>query len=279
MAGFDPQTGEPIPDPPATQTTATQVPPGGIVVNVPQVQAPAPVQQPSSSTLTPEMQAILDAERERVRKEEKDKLYPTIEEQRQQLEILTREREERIAAEEEAQRIAAEEEQKRREAEMSALERMQEIEQRADQRIRELEERAERERILREREMAYSEVLQYRAARLAEEADNIMPQFADYITGNTPEEVEASIERAKEKTAQVVAEVQQNQFQGRQALNMPVSGAPAVSPETLVGADQQRVFSNDDLRNMDQSEYAQIRSQLLGAAGQAVRERGLYGAP
>ena len=277
MPTFDPQTGEPIPDPPVAAPAAPQ--PGAITINVPQVQTTTDPPAPTTTALTPEMQAILDAERERVRKEEKDKLYPTIEELQGQVRTLAEDREARIAAEEEAQRQAAEEERLRREAEMSALERVQQIEAEMDRRLKDAEERAERERILREREMQFSEVLQYRAQRLAEEADNIMPQFADYVNGNTREDVEAAIQLAKEKTAQVVAEVQQTQFAGRQSLSMPVSGAPSVTPEALVGSDQQRVLTNEDLRNMDQSEYAALRTQLLGATSQAVREKGVYGAP
>jgi len=276
MAGFDPQTGEPIPDAPVVDPN--QPPPGSVTV----IQQQPPVAPP---TLSPELQALFDAERERVRQEEKNKLYETLEQQRtaaeqqrQQLEVLTQERDQRLAAEAEQQRLASEEAERLRQAEMSAIERMQEIERQADEKLRQANETIERERILRERETAYSEVLQYRAARLAEESDNIMPQFIDFVRGNTREEIDATIADVKGRTDAIMNEIQQTQQQGRQALNMPVSGAPVVSAEALTGADGQRTFTNDDLRNLSDDEYAQYRNQLLGATSQAVRERGVYGA-
>jgi hypothetical protein len=277
MAGFDPTTGQPIPDPPALQNQP--LPSQGVTIQMP------PQVTPPSNVLTPELQALFDAERERVRKEEKDKLYETMEQQRlqgeaqaAQLATLTQEREERLQVEAAAQAQAAQEEEARRQAEMTALERMQEIERNADARLRETEEALERERILRQREMELSSIMQYRAGRLAEESENIMPQFVDFVRGNTQEEIESSIADVKTRTAAIVAEVQQTQVSNRQQLTMPVSGAPMVTQETLVGADQQVTYSNEDLRNMTNEEYAQIRPQLQGAVSRAVAERGIYGA-
>lgn len=276
---FDPATGQLIPDPPqpTPQPTGTPAAPGGITINVPP-SPPAP-SAPAAGTLSPEMQAILDAERERVREEEKNKLYPQIEELKGTVKTLSdaeAERQAEIAAQQQA---AAEAERLRQEAEMSALERVQQIEQQMNDRLRAAEEQAERERLLREHETRFSAVLQYRARRLAEEADNIIPQMADLVRGNTEEEIDASIEDMKTRTAAIAQDVQQAQFSSRQQIPMPVSGAPAVSQEALIGADNQRTLSIDDLRNMDASEYAKNRDQLLGATSAAVRERGLYGAP
>lgn len=284
MAGFDPVTGLPIPDAPAPDPTQGQTPPGGVTVNFP-VQPQPTTQQPptglgvgAAGALSPEMQALLDTERERVRKEEKDKLYPEMQGLQAQVKTLSDAEEARQTELAAQQQAAAEADRLRQEAEMTNLERMQKIADDSAAALRAAQEETERERILRTREMELSQIREYRAGRLAQEADNIMPQFADFVRGNTREEIEASIEDVKGRTAAIVADVQQTTQGQRQQLTMPVSGAPSVDPGTLIGAEQQRTYTNEELRAMTNDDYEKIRPQLMQAASHAVAERGIYGA-
>ena len=243
---------------------------GQVIVNVPAQPASAAEGSPTAA----EIQALLDAERERVRKEEKDKLYPQIDELKTQIKTLAEEREARIVAEEEFSRQRAEEERLAQEAEMTALQRLEQYQSEQDRRFAELEAERDRERALREREAEYARVVEYRARRMAEESDQIAPQLMDYISGTTEEEIEHSIQTAKAKTAQILEEVSQAQLGQRRQMSPPVSGVPPV--DMLGGGEQQRALSAEDIRSMDMSEYQQYRSQLLGAASDRVRNQGVY---
>lgn len=267
MAGFDPVTGQPIPDPPA----APPAPPAPIVVNVPP-QAPPP----AAPVLTEELKTYFDQERERVRQEEKNKLYPEMQSLQDQVKTLAEAETARQAEIDAQAQAAAEAERLRQEAEMTAVERVQQIEESMNQRIAAAEEKAAVADALRLREAELGQLLTYKAQRVGQESENIMPELVDFVRGNTREEIDASIEDVKARTASVVAQVQAQQQQGRQALAMPVAGGPALEPNAMAGGDQQRTLSAEDIRNMSMEDYAQFRPQLLQAGGQRVRENGLY---
>ena len=114
---YDPQTGQLINSNPAATGNSQQP-----VFVIPQSVQAAPPSAPS--TISPELRAIFDAELnarlEAVRTEEKNKLYPQIDELKGQLQILSTEREERLQAEAAAQQQAAEAERLRLEAESSS---------------------------------------------------------------------------------------------------------------------------------------------------------------
>lgn len=243
-----------------------------IIVNVPQPQEPRP--QIPDGLLTRE-----EAEKwvERIRQEEKDKLYETLEGQRSQLEILNQEREERLAAEE-AQREAAEAEQRRIEAEsQSQMERFEQAQREFEERLVAMQDERDRERALREQEARFAQLLDHKSRRLAEVGDQIDPRFLDYIAGNSPDEIDLSIQKAIENTNAIAAEFQELQQGVRRQMTMPVSGQPSVDPSQMTA--QERQLTADDIRNMDPKDYAAMRSQLLQAGSELVRERGLYGAP
>jgi hypothetical protein len=75
---------------------------------------------------------------------------------------------------------------------------------------------AEMERKLHE-ERRQSEADRYAARPLTEElaAQTLAPQFADYISGETEAEVDAAIELATSKTAQIRAEIATQRRCGR----------------------------------------------------------------
>lgn len=272
MAGFDPVTGAPIPDPPAPSLG-----PSPLTVNL---QTPPP---PPPPAVPPELRAIFDAELnqriEQARKEEKDKLYPQLDELRGTVTVLTQEREERLQSEATAQQAAAEAERLRQESELSANERIAQELARTnttwEQRFAEIEAERQNERALLTKESEFRALEDYKARRRAEESDNIVPQFLDLVSGNTKEQVDASIQDMIARSAALVADLQAQQQGQRRQIPLPVTGAP--SGDIPGGPDDARVsFTPEQLASMDMSEYAAMRSQLLGAVGQRVRDGGLY---
>jgi hypothetical protein len=233
--------------------------------------------QGGSPTLSAEFQAFLDSRIEQVRKEEKDKLYPTIEELKGQLGELTAEREERIQREQEAQQQAAEEARLREESEKTALERLQAFQTDAEQKFTELTRERDLAEAQRQKEYEYSRLQDYRARRIAEESANIAPQFIDYISGNSEDQVEQSIAQAVNKTNEIMNEIAAVNQRQRQAVPLPTTGMPATSLEGLSGTDQQQMsFTPEQLRDMPIEEYSKYRSQLMGALSSRVREQGPY---
>ncbi len=275
MPQFDPATGQLIPESTPTQTP-TQLPPAQqpLVIQMP---APPPATVPSGGLqITPELQAYIDAERERVRTEEKNKLYPQIDELKGRVTVLTTEYEERKAAEEQAQQATAEAERKRLEEEASSKDLFLQYQSESERRFAQIEEDRARERALWQKEADFRSLEDYKARRKAEEADNIIPQFMDRIGGSTQEAVEQSIVDMKARSASLVADIQGSQPPPPARPGIPVTGSPAVDM-TRLGENETKTYTPAELQAMSLDEYAAVRSQLLQAGSNQIRERGLYG--
>jgi hypothetical protein len=272
---FDPETGLQLPDVPR---------PSNAPITIQNFQPPAsPPPNGGAPALTPELQSWVDARineaREATRTEEKNKLYPELDSLKGQLQVLAQEREERIANETAAQQQAADAVRLQQEAEMSAKDLLSQQQSTMDQRFAQIEEDRARERALWAKEAEYRSLEDYKARRRAEEADNIIPQFLDFIRGDTQEAIEQSIGDLKLRSDAMLQEIQGAQ-QPQGGLppipRMPVSGQTPVDMMNA-GQEQQRSFTPAELSAMSNEEYAALRPQLLGAASQQVRERGLYG--
>jgi hypothetical protein len=264
---------------PVTGLPAQQPPPAPgqqpITINVNDPAQPPPP-DPDAPISRAQMDEILNAERERVRQEEKDKLYPQIEELKNQTKALNDDLLQRQEAEAaEAQRLA-EEARVAQEAEMSAKDLLERTQTDWEKRFADMQADRDREKVMREQEQKFGQLQAYRAQRMAEESGDIAPQFLDYITGNDEPSIEASIAAAKLKTAEIVQEFQQAGLNNRRSSAPPIAGAPPVDPGTMVGEGQTRELSAEEIRNMSMEEYGQYRSQLLTAGSQRVRDQGLY---
>ena len=276
-------------------TMPPQAPPGidpttGLPFQQPYPPAPVPVQPliiqqqppaPAASVLTPEIRALFDAEleaeRARVRQEEKDKLYPVIEDLRGSVQVLTTEREERAAAEAARQQEAAEAERLRLEAEQSAVERLETRQREIEDQLAQARRDAEDARALAEKERSFAELETFRVQRVQEEIGNgsMAPQFADFVRGGTNDAIEQSIALAKQKTAEIVQEVQGQQLQSLRSTAPPPTGQPPIDLQS--GEPTERTLTADDLRNMSMEEYAANRQSILRASSERVRSSG-YGA-
>jgi hypothetical protein len=216
----------------------------------------------------------------KARTQEKAKLYPQVEKLQEELSLLRKEREERIA-QEEARKAARLQRDAEREAEKKAKEEEEMtfkdlLKTKESEWQSQLEqERSEREKAfaLLEREREFQELQQYRQQRLEAERDNIMPELIDMIAGNSKDEVEHSILRLKEKTAQIVDSVATASQQTRKEMVGTRITAPASGP--LDNDSDQRSLSPNDISNMSLADYAKNRAKLLGSSNN--RGQGLFG--
>ena|SRR5687767_11012025 len=158
---------------------------------------------------------------------------------------------------------------------MSAKELFTQKEQEWEQRFSAMEADRERQNALLEAERRFASLADYRQRRIAEEADNILPELRDLVTGNSEDEVEASLTGLRERTERILGNVTgAMQAQRQQQRGVPVTNPP-VGPMDNDPAYEQ--VSADDIRNMDMTTYAKNRDRLLGAATSKVSNRGLYG--
>lgn len=211
----------------------------------------------------------------KARKEEKDKLYGRVESLNDELKRLREAEEERKRMAEEAEARAAEEARQREEEEMDVRSLLQTKEQEWQQRFQQLEEEREAERALLEQERRFQTIQAYRAQRVAEEGDQIMPELHDLVTGSTEEEIEESLASLKDRTSRILGQVAATQQTIRQQMPGPRVTAPAMGPVEQNDSAHKTVTA-DDIRSMDIQTYMQNRDKLMQAASRKAHDGGLY---
>lgn len=226
-------------------------------------------------------QEELNAAIEKARQQEKDKLYPTIEKSDERSKAMADELKELRAfqrkqekAEQDRQAAIEAERKKAEEAELSAKELIQRREAEFEARMAQFEAENQQRVALMEKEIEFSRLQAYTQRRVSEESDEIAPELlsAGYITGNTEEEVEASIARAKATTAQLVESMKSAGVRQRAAMPgvAPAAGTNGVGPMDQQG---ERQLTDKDIQGMGMAEYAQLR-QRLGLGG--AQNQGLF---
>ncbi len=225
-----------------------------------------------------------DQVRERLnaaRSEERAKLYEERAREHEELTRLKKEAEQRAEAEAAAiaQALAAEAEAKRLadadELDAKALIARREAELRAEMDAQRsyFQSEIERRDALMEKERMFSELATYRARAIAANADNILPQLQDFVGGDTPQEIDASIAAVIERTASVLQDFRAVSQESQRNMPGVSTRSPAQGPESLI--EGQRSFSVADIQNWSMADYVKYRSQLPpGRAGSA--DRGLF---
>ena len=239
-----------------------------------QQRADQAVSQPTQHQAPPPQQPqprFSEEDIERARQQEKDKLYPRLEEMNNQLRQLQEERQTELA---ERQRLAEEADQARQAKEESEMEVRQLLEKREQEMKSELNALAARydnDRAVYEKERQLQEAELYRRDRIAQEAEHIIPALRDYIRGSTIEEIDAAIEDAKARSEDIftnfVAANEQQPYQQRGASLT----APPVGPMEQLPAYEQ--LTPEAIRDMDMDTYKRYRQQLLPATN-PNRQRG-----
>jgi hypothetical protein len=139
------------------------------------------------------------------------------------------------------------------------------------------EQERERERAfaLLEREKSFTEITNYRNSRLQQEADSIIPELVDMITGDSPEEIEASIQGLKDRSSRILESVQQ----ATQAARRDMTGTRVTTPPNAGPLDIEtgtRQFTAEDISAMSLNDYAKFRSALLSPQAQG-QSKGMLG--
>lgn len=216
----------------------------------------------------------------KVRSQEKSKLYPEIESLKEELNSLKKEKEEeaaRKAADANAQAEA--EAAKAKELAESELEIRDLLKVKEQEWQEQLErERQERERAfaLLEQERNFTDLQNYRNQRVEQEREAIIPELLDLLAGNTREEVEASIEGLKERSARILESAQQAMQTARRDMTGTRATLPPAGPLDTNSA--QRSFTAQEIASMSVQEYAQYRDKLMSPQARGVSQ-GMFGNP
>ena len=231
-------------------------------------QQPQYVQQPNGTDDRPAYRWT-DEDLEKARQQEKDKLYGRLDEMGGQLKSI---QDERAAEQAERQRLADEAEAARRAKEESEMDLRALMEKRDQQFRSELEERDRRyeaDRAVFDQERRLVEVTNYRRDRLEQEQEYIIPELREFVTGDSPEAIDSSIEAMKARTEAIVAN-----FTAAQPPPVPFRGAamastPPVGPMEQLPSYEQ--LTPQDIAGMDMDTYKRYREQLLRAASPTRR--------
>lgn len=243
-----------------------------VITIVPPVVEPVPVVvEPTSGGKTFTADDI-----ERIRKEEKDKLYSQLEEQKKSLGALQAAESKRQSDEEKAQKAAAAAQQKAEEAELSAKELIDRRNSEWEQRFAEMQKQQDVERTMWEKEKSFAALREYTQGRVqqAVASNQIAPELADFVSGNTQQEIDSSIEFVASKSNEIAANVQSATEQARAGLRgVSPTGYATTGPMDIQPGQEQ--FSVEDLKNMNMQEWGKNRTKLLAAA--SANQRGLLG--
>lgn len=249
-------------------------PPPGTTITVPPL--PTPIEPPTPPA--PNGQSFTAEDIERVRREEKDKLYGRIETMDAQLKTFAKERDERIAAEETARKEAEAAADAERKKNLTFEQKLEEVQGAFNSQLTDLQGQLAQRDALLALERQFQELNKYRDRRLSEETDNIMPEMHSWVAGNSEEEIEANISRAVETTNSILGQVaaaQQQQASAYQQARQQARGtgvtAPPVGP--MENQSGQETLTADEIRNMDMATYMKNRGRLLEAASQQMRGR------
>jgi hypothetical protein len=211
---------------------------------------PAPSQLPADQYFTKE-------QLEAARQQEKDKLYGKLQKTEEQLKSLLEDKAARDAEVEAARSAAADAAKKEQESRLTAEQLIAAREAEFRKQQEEFKSQMDLQLATMKKEQEFLRLQSYIQRRVNEEiqAANIIPDLVEYISGNTEEEVELSISKAVEKTANIV--------KGAMTLSSPVSGvSPTGGPsgplDSLGGTRQP---TNEEIAQMSMAEYSKFRVQ------------------
>lgn len=241
--------------------------------NVPPVAAEVGVDAPTATSSNGQ-KFYTEEDLAKVRSQEKDKLYPQIDKLKEELDSIKREREEeaarKLAEQSSIEAQLAEEAKRKQEEELELRDLLKVKEQEFNEQLE--RERQERERAfaLLEREKTFAELQSYRQTRIEQERENIIPELIELVNGNTPEEIEASIQGLKAKTSSILDNVQQ----ATQAARKDMTGTRVTTPPSAGPLDIEtgsRQFTAQDISSMSLTDYAKFRDSLLSPKARGVQ--------
>ena len=244
------------------------------VVNVSGVDAPTVTDEAPTQT----QKFYTEEDLAKVRTQEKDKLYPVVEQLKSEVAALKKDKDEKAARKAAESEAKATEKAEKDKAKMIAdLDAKDLIKLTTDELREQLErERSERERAfaLLEQERTYAELQNYKQNLIEQERENIIPELVDLVAGNTPDEVSASLESLKARSAKILESAQAAMQNARKEMRGTSATLPAAGPlETNMDS---RQFTAQDIAAMSMNDYAKVRDKLMSDAARG-KSRGLLG--
>ena len=204
------------------------------------------------------------------RRQEKDKLYGRIEEMNAQLREI---QEARAAEQAERERLATEAAESLRakeEEELEIRDLLTRKETEWQQQLTLLEQRYDNDRAVFEKERSFAELMNYRRDRIEQEAEYIIPELRDLITGDSVEAIDASINTMKARSEQIFANMVANQPPPPQPRGAAPTAPPVGPMEQLPNYES---LTPEDIKGMDMETYKRYRSQLLQATNPGRGQR------
>jgi hypothetical protein len=205
---------------------------------------------------------------EKARQQEKDKLYPTIDKADERVAAMDAELKElrkfqKAQEKAEADRLKAVEDAQRakEEAELSAKDLLAKRDIDFQAKLDAIQAENERRVAVMEQELKFREIQAYAQRRAMEESNNIVPELIDFITGETPEQIDASIEILKVKS-QAIAEAARNAGVRQRATMPGVAPSSGSNGVTVLDQPGDRQYSADDIKGMSMSEFAALRKKI-----------------
>lgn len=209
----------------------------------------------------------------KVRSQEKNKLYPEIDKLKEELDSIKKIREEELALKQAAVEAEAAAKKQKEEENLEVRDLLKVKEQEWTEQLE--RERQERERAfaLLEREKSFTEIQNYRQTRLEQERENIIPELVDLITGESPEQIEQSIQGLKDRSSRILESAQQAMQAARRDMTGTRVTTPPAGPMDIETGNRQ--FTAEDISSMSLNDYAKYRSQLLSPRAQGG-SKGLF---
>lgn len=214
----------------------------------------------------------------KARQEEKEKLYPQLEELKKTVSELTQERDRKMEAERKKASDAEAALEEARKADLDTRTLLEEQEARFQAELAKRDAEREQERAVFDMERTYQGLQTYKAQALAANVDNIIPELAEEVNATThtsTEEIDAHIARLTATSSRIIEQMQSAVQQQRAGMRgAPVTAPPAGPMDTYSGHDPiLEAAANGSLSFED---YVKNRDKLLPAAGR-MRSGGLYG--
>jgi hypothetical protein len=235
-------------------------------------------------------QEEVNLERERIRKEVKETLYPEVQNWRQKAEAFEAERRQREEAAAAAEQAAAEKAEQARIAELSAKEQVLEVQRKLEADLaKERQERQALEQIW-QKEQQYNSLRLYRQQVLEATKGDIFPEWWDALVGpegdilSSTEEVDARAASLVARTQSVLTSIQSQMQESQRAT--PTTSPDAGFARATQGYDprndpningQSREFTAEEIASWTMADYAKNRQYLPTGRTGGVTNRGLYG--
>lgn len=198
--------------------------------------------------------STMNAMLEKVRKQEKDKLYPKIEKLEAEL------KEGAKALQEMAAKLAAAEQEKQdltngKVTAQDVLKKQMDEQAKAMDKLRVDLEVGKKEALMK---IQSAELKAFREQKLREAGADLIPEL---VMGNTEEEIVASLEKSKAK----YQEVYQTALDKEKTKQPPPAGAGKTNPPAGAGSGGKKEYTQQEISKMSLEEYKAKRQEILGS--------------